>query len=74
MDDLRQGFTFLRRLSGYLTVLAHANRFGGLVTLFILQLAINTGTVALIVAGRLSEGIVAEASVIMGLETPALSV
>jgi hypothetical protein len=49
-------------VDGYLTVLARANRFGGLITLFILQLAINAGTVALIVVGQLSEGIVAEAS------------
>jgi hypothetical protein len=49
-------------VDGYLTVLARANRFGGLITLFILQLAINAGTVALIVMGQLSEGIVAEVS------------
>jgi hypothetical protein len=49
-------------VEGYLKVLARANRFGGLITLFILQLAINAGTVALIVAGHLSEGIVAEVS------------
>jgi hypothetical protein len=49
-------------VAGYEAVLARANRFGGLVTLFILQLAINAGTVALIVAGHLSAGIIAEAS------------
>jgi hypothetical protein len=49
-------------LGGYEAVLARANRFGGLVTLFILQLVVNAGTVALIVAGHLSAGIVAEAS------------
>ena len=49
-------------VDGYLTVLARANRFGGLVTLFILQLTINAGAVALIVAGHVSEGIVAAAS------------
>ena len=57
----------LRRIRGYIVagyeaVLARANRFGGLITLFLLQLAINAGTVVLIVAGQLSEGIVAEAS------------
>jgi hypothetical protein len=49
-------------VDGYLMVLARANRFGGLITLFVLQLAINAGTVLLIVMGQLSEGIVAEAS------------
>ncbi len=49
-------------VAGYEAVLARANRFGGLVTLFVLQLVINSGTVALIVAGHLSAGIVAEAS------------
>jgi len=57
----------LQRIRGYVVasyeaVLARANRFGGLVTLFVLQLAVNAGTVVLIVAGQLSEGIVAEAS------------
>jgi hypothetical protein len=49
-------------VDGYLMVLARANQFGGLITLFVLQLAINAGTVLLIVMGQLSEGIVAEAS------------
>jgi hypothetical protein len=49
-------------VAGYEAVLARANRFGGLVTLFVLQLAVNAGTVALIVMGHLSAGIAAEAS------------
>ena len=51
-------------VAGYVAVLARANRFGGLITLFILQLAINAGTVALIVAGTVvwCRRIVAEAS------------
>jgi hypothetical protein len=49
-------------VAGYEAVLARSNRFGGLITLFVLQLAINAGTVALIVVGDLSAGIVAEAS------------
>jgi hypothetical protein len=51
-----------RVVAGYEAVLARSNRFGGLITLFVLQLAVNAGTVALIVAGSLSAGIVAEAS------------
>jgi hypothetical protein len=47
-------------VAGYDAVLARANRFGGLITLFILQLAINAGTVLLIVVRDLSVGIVAE--------------
>jgi hypothetical protein len=37
-------------VAGYEFALARANRFGGLITLFVLQLAVNAGTVALIVA------------------------
>jgi hypothetical protein len=44
-------------LAGYEAALARANRFGGLITLFVLQLAVNAGTVAVIVAGHLSAGI-----------------
>jgi hypothetical protein len=51
-----------RVVAGYEAVLARSNRFGGLITLMVLQLALNAGTVALIVAGNLSAGIVAEAS------------
>ena len=36
-------------VAGYEFALARANRFGGLITLFVLQLAVNAGTVALIV-------------------------
>ena len=46
----------------YEAVLARSNRFGGLVTLFVLQLAVNAGTVALIVVRDLLAGIVAEVS------------
>jgi hypothetical protein len=49
-------------VAGYEAVLARANRFGGLITLFVLQLVVNAGTVALIVVGHLSAGIVAEVS------------
>ncbi len=49
-------------VAGYEAVLARSNRFGGLITLFVLQLAINAGTVALIVVRDLSAGIVAEVS------------
>jgi hypothetical protein len=49
-------------VAGYEAVLARSNRFGGLISLFVLQLVVNAGTVALIVAGHLSAGIVAEAS------------
>src|SRR5450759_2808381 len=46
----------------YEAVLARSNRFGGLITLFVLQLAINAGTVALIVVGHLPAGTVTEVS------------
>jgi len=46
----------------YEAALARSNRFGGLITLFVLQLAVNAGTVALIVAGHWSVGTVAEVS------------
>lgn len=46
-------------VAGYEAVVARANHFGGLVTLFILQLVINAGTVALIVARDISAGIAA---------------
>jgi len=46
-------------VAGYEAVVARANHFGGLVTLFILQLVINAGTVALIVARDISTGIAA---------------
>lgn len=49
-------------VAAYEAVLARSSRFGGLVTLFVLQLVVNAGTVALIVAGDLSAGLVAEAS------------
>jgi hypothetical protein len=49
-------------VAGYEAALARSNRFGGLITLFVLQLAVNAGTVALIVAGHWSAGTVAEAS------------
>jgi hypothetical protein len=49
-------------IAGYEAVLARANRFGGLITLFVLQLVVNAGTVVLIVAGQLSAGIIAEAA------------
>jgi hypothetical protein len=57
----------MRRIRGYIVagydaVVARANRFGGLVTLFVLQLAINAGTVALIVVRDLEAGIVAAVS------------
>lgn len=58
-------------LAGYEAALARANRFGGLITLFVLQLAVNAGTVAVIVAGHLSAGIAGVAAYqrggIMGL-------
>ena len=38
-------------------MLARANHFGGLITLFVLQLVINAGTVALIVAGDVAADI-----------------
>lgn len=46
----------------YEAVLARSNRFGGLVTLFVLQLVVSAGTVALIIVRDLSAGIVAQAS------------
>jgi hypothetical protein len=46
-------------VGGYEAVVARANHFGGLVTLFVLQLVINAGTVALIVARDLSAAIAA---------------
>ena len=49
-------------VAGYDAVLARANRFGGLVTLFVLQLVINAGMVALLVVGDLSVGIGAVAA------------
>ena len=58
----RQGLSYhIRRyvVGGYEAVVARANHFGGLVTLFILQLVINAGTVALIVARDISAGIAA---------------
>lgn len=45
-------------ITGYEAVLARANHFGGLITLFVLQLVINAGTVVLIVARDLSADIV----------------
>ena len=58
---------WLRRIrryvvAGYDAVLARADRFGGLVTLFVLQLAVNAGTVAFIVARAWSAEAVANAS------------
>ncbi len=52
--------SWLRRARGYIVAgyeaaLARSNRFGGLITLFVLQLVINAGTVALIAAGDLAE-------------------
>lgn len=49
-------------VAGYDAVVARANRFGGLVTLFVLQLVINAGMAALIVVGDLSLGIGAVAA------------
>ena len=46
----------------YDAVLARSNRFGGLVTLFVLQLVVNAGTVGLIIVRDLSAGIVAQAN------------
>ena len=58
---------WLRRIrryvvAGYEAVLARADRFGGLVTLFVLQLVVNAGTVAFIVARAWSAEAVANAS------------
>jgi hypothetical protein len=55
---------FTRRIrqyvvAGYVAVGARSDRFGGHVTLLVLQLAINAGVVALIVLRDLSAGIVA---------------
>ena len=44
-------------VAGYEAVLARANRFGGLVTLFVLQLVINAGMAAFIVARDLASWI-----------------
>jgi hypothetical protein len=49
-------------VAGYEAVLARSNHFGRLVTLFVLQLAVTAGTVALIVARDLSARIAAEVS------------
>ncbi len=49
-------------VAGYEAVLARADRFGGLVTLFVLQLVVNAGTVAFIVARAWSAEAVANAS------------
>ena len=57
---LRTARTYI--VTVYDAVLARSNRFGGLVTLFILQLVINGGTVTLIIVRDLSAGIVAQAS------------
>jgi hypothetical protein len=46
-------------VAGYEAVVARSDRFGGLVTLLVLQLAINAGTAALIVVRDLSAGIIA---------------
>lgn len=46
-------------VAGYEAVVARANHFGGLVTLFVLQLVINAGTVALIVVRDLSAAMAA---------------
>ncbi len=58
---------WLRRIrryvvAGYEAVIARADRFGGLVTLFVLQLVVNAGTVAFIVARAWSAEAVASAS------------
>jgi hypothetical protein len=44
-------------IAGYAVVVARANHLGGVVSLFILQLVINAGTVALIVARDVATGI-----------------
>ena len=49
-------------IAGYDAVVARANHFGGLVTLFVLQLVINAGTVALIVGRDVSAAIAASNS------------
>jgi hypothetical protein len=56
------GFTRRARkriVTGYEAVVARSNRFGGFVTLLVLQLAINAGVVASIIVRDLSAGIVA---------------
>lgn len=62
-----RGNGVLQRVRGnivlaYEAVLARSNRFGGLVTLFVLQLTVNAATVALIVVRDLSAGIVGAAA------------
>jgi len=54
----------LRRyiVAGYEAVVARADHFGGLVTLFVLQLVINAGTAAMIILRDLSARIVAAVS------------
>jgi len=64
--------SWLRRVrrnvvAGYEAVLARSNRFGGLITLFVLQLAINAGTVALIVLRDVAARVEANASAGTGL-------
>jgi hypothetical protein len=49
-------------VAGYEAVLARSNHFGGLVTLFVLQLVVNAATVALIVVRDLSARILAQVS------------
>ena len=52
---------YIRRyvVMGYEAVVARANHFGGLVTLFVVQLVVNAGTVALIVGRDVSAAIAA---------------
>jgi len=57
----------VRRIRRYVVaatrqMIARADRFGGLVTLFVLQLVVNAGTVAVIVARAWSAEAVANAS------------
>ncbi len=54
-------------VEGYEAVVARSNRFGGFVTLLVLQLAINAGVVASIVLRDLSAGITAAAGQREGL-------
>jgi hypothetical protein len=51
-----------RVIAGYEAVVARSNRFGGFVTLLVLQLTINAGAAALIVLRDLSAGIAAAGS------------
>jgi hypothetical protein len=51
-----------RIVAGYEAVLARSDRFGGLITLFVLQLAVNAGTVAFIVVRAWSAEAVAHAN------------